>query len=148
MTTVPSLSGRRLYLDVNVFIYAMEDLAPLATVAVDVLKLLDSGAASAATSELSLAECLVKPIRVDNASLVRVYLQTFGSGPHLTVVPITRDILIAAARLRAVSSLKLPDAIHLATAALAHCDCVITNDARFVTATQTPEVILLNELSV
>jgi predicted nucleic acid-binding protein len=92
-------------------------------------------------------ECLVKPIRVNNKSLVRVYLQTFGSGPHFTVAPINRDTLIAAARLRAASSLKLPDAIHLATAGLARCDCFITNDARFGTATQSPEVVLLSELT-
>jgi len=149
MNPVRSLAGRRLYLDVNVFIYAMEGLAPFAPVAVEVLKLLDSGAATAITSELSLAECLVKPMRDNNAPLVRVYQQAFESTPHSTVAPITRDILVAAAQLRAASSLKLPDAIHLATASLARCDCIVTNDSHFLTVAQPPlTVVMLSELSV
>lgn len=44
---------------------------------------------------------------------------------------VDRDILITAARLRAEQGLKLPDAIHAATAQLTHCERWLTNDARF-----------------
>jgi predicted nucleic acid-binding protein len=44
--------------------------------------------------------------------------------------------------------LKLPDAIHLATAILTRCDCLITNDARFTAPANPLEVVPLSELSV
>jgi predicted nucleic acid-binding protein len=40
----------------------------------------------------------------------------------LQVVPVDGSIFLAAARLRATTSLKLPDAIHLATADRYRCD--------------------------
>ena len=46
------------------------------------------------------------------------------------MVPITRALLIEAARLRASSRLKLPDAIHLATALQYECPVFLTNDTR------------------
>lgn len=55
------------------------------------------------------------------------------------------EILIAAAHLRAEHGLKLPDAIHAATAQLTHCERLLTNDARFKTLSGI-EVILLSQL--
>lgn len=46
------------------------------------------------------------------------------------MAPVSRDVLLAAARLRAEIGLKLPDAIHVATAQLTGCDQFLTNDAR------------------
>ncbi len=53
----------------------------------------------------------------------------------LQVVPISNNILEAAAQLRATTKLKLPDAIHLATANLNGCDCFLTNDDSFKSVT-------------
>jgi len=44
------------------------------------------------------------------------------------MAPVSRDVLIAAARLRAETGLKLPDAIHAATAQFTGCDQFLTND--------------------
>jgi predicted nucleic acid-binding protein len=48
----------------------------------------------------------------------------------LTVGPVTREILIEAARLRGLSRIKLPDAIHAATALQKGCSSFLTNDDR------------------
>jgi predicted nucleic acid-binding protein len=45
------------------------------------------------------------------------------------MVPVSRDILVAAARLRAETNMKLPDAIHIATAQITGCSYLLTNDS-------------------
>lgn len=45
-------------------------------------------------------------------------------------MPVDRSILVAAARLRAQLTLRLPDAIHVATALAADCELFVSNDRR------------------
>ncbi|HKV12938.1 MAG TPA: PIN domain-containing protein [Thermoanaerobaculia bacterium] len=47
------------------------------------------------------------------------------------MVPVTRGVLVAAAKLRADSRMKLPDAIHAVTGILEDCTLLLTNDDRF-----------------
>jgi len=62
------------------------------------------------------------------------------------VVPVSREVLIAAAHLRADANLKLPDAIHVATAQLTGCEQFLTNDTHVPTL-RGFTVRLLSELS-
>jgi predicted nucleic acid-binding protein len=48
----------------------------------------------------------------------------------LLVLPIERSILIEAAKLQAQLRLRLPDAIHIATAISAGCPTMLSNDRR------------------
>ena len=48
----------------------------------------------------------------------------------LSVLPVERTILIEAARLQAQLTLRLPDAIHVATAVAAGCSTLLSNDRR------------------
>lgn len=48
----------------------------------------------------------------------------------LSVVPVDRAILVRAARPSPDLGLKLPDAIHVASAAAAGCDVLLSNDRR------------------
>jgi predicted nucleic acid-binding protein len=59
--------------------------------------------------------------------------------------PITLPILEAAARLRATTGLKTPDAIHAATALAAHNTLFLTNDSDFRRVPGLP-VTLLSEV--
>lgn len=81
-----------------------------------------------ATSEITLAECLVKPFADKDIFAVETYMTLLGGQPDLPVIPISRQILLSAAQLRAETKLKLPDAIHVATAKWAECSAFITND--------------------
>ena len=135
MTSAAAIApGRSLYLDTNVVVYAAEG-SPLLTSAVQALLLrMDHGELGGVTSELTLSEFLVKPLCEGNHALAEQYRQRLSPGPALTVAPVTRDVLERAAELRAAHpSLKLPDAIHAATALLTACDVFLTNDARFAT---------------
>ena len=61
MEKMSSLEGLTVYFDTNIFIYALEGFPPLDAVAARLLDFLDEGNCRGVTSELALAECLVKP---------------------------------------------------------------------------------------
>lgn len=104
---------------------------------------IDEGKIKAVTSELTLAEVLIKPMMDNNADLQKVYKETLRSSEGFSVMPINRQILIEAARLRAESeTLRLPDAIHLATASVHHCTFFLTYDKRLGTLPDFHIVIL------
>ena len=130
MGSVTLASGSRLYLDANAIIYAAETPERFPSLGV-VLDRVDLGDLSAITSALTLAEVLVMPLRKANALAVASYQNRLASGPTLTVADVSRDVLIRAATIRATTpAVKLPDAIHAATALVAGCDVFLTNDLR------------------
>jgi predicted nucleic acid-binding protein len=143
VAALTDITGTRLYLDTNVIIYAAEGTAALPASLKGALLRVDAGQLSAVTSELTLAEVLVKPLRDQDAAMIQRYESRLTSGPSLTVAPVSRGILARAAELRAgQTSLKLPDAIHAATALLHGCTTFLTNDARFETVGPLPVLLL------
>lgn len=130
MAFVIKLDGQRLYLDANVLIYAVEGFAQWADRARGLLAAIDSGLCAAVTSELSLAECLVKPVSLGRRDLIAAYEDTIRSRKWFVAAGVTRDILVKAAAIRAETRLRLPDAIHVATYDLHGCSMFVTNDRR------------------
>jgi predicted nucleic acid-binding protein len=131
MGRVSAELGTKVYLDANIVIYAIEGFADLADQIQALLQALDDAEISAVTSELTLAEVLVKPIKDQNLAAQQAYRTFLTSTPVLRVVSISRIILEEAAYLRATTSLKLPDALHLATSNLSGCDSFLSNDDLF-----------------
>jgi predicted nucleic acid-binding protein len=82
------------------------------------------------TSALTLHETLVVPIRLGNAPLADQYEAVLTEARGIRLIDISRDQLRAAARLRAATKVKTPDALHLAAAMSAGCRCFVTNDRR------------------
>lgn len=129
MALVDDLRGRRVYLDTNIFVYAVEGFARHLEELVGLFAGIEAGSLNAVTSELTLAECLVKPFMDENTTRQQVYLDLLAGRPGLSVVPISRSILVEAARMRSTSgALRLPDAIHVATAVASECGVLLTND--------------------
>ena len=81
------------------------------------------------TSELTLMEVLVGPEKTGNPEVAGAYEEFLSEGSRL--IPITQSILRSAARLRAQTNLRTPDAIHAATALAEGCELFVTNDAGF-----------------
>lgn len=122
----------RVYLDANIFIYLFEGNDDRA----GRLRSLLLGSQSAerqffATSELTLAETLVGGYRRADENLISLYDNWTISNSTVEVGPVDRNVLWRSAILRSrYPSLKLPDAIHLATAFAFECSHFLTGDSR------------------
>ena len=72
---------------------------------------IDNGKVEAVTSELTLAEVLVKPMEKELTVQQAIYIQVITQTEHLKLSPVSLDILIGSAKIRGVAKGKLPDAI-------------------------------------
>lgn len=121
----------RIYLDANVFIDAFENDDVPVTRGRTVLDHLRGGDAVGVISELVVAELLTKPLETGDKELCDAYEALFESSSTIETFPIDRHVLVQAARLRAtVKSMRMPDAIHVATAKLHNCAAFVTADRR------------------
>ena len=120
----------RLYIDTNVFIRLFESNDESSGLLAELFLAERTGRETfLATSEITLAELLVEPYRRKEYHLIQIYDNWTTTNDHITVVPISRDVLRSAAVLRSKhTSLKLPDAIHLSAAAVLRCSHVLTGD--------------------
>jgi predicted nucleic acid-binding protein len=136
-------AGARIYLDANILIHLVEGYPAKHRELDLLLQRIENADVRAVTSELSLAEVLVKPHMENNARLIDLYEGLLVSSPQLEVVPVTRQVLRQSAMLRAASGTKLPDAIHVATALDAGCGHFLSEDDRV----QVPPTMTLNTLA-
>lgn len=141
MDSVPpkwrELRGARVYVDANAWIYAREMDAKWDELRA-FLDCARTGAWKLVTSELSLAETLVWPIRNRDRRAQSEFRGHFQNAPHLVMVPLSRAILVEAATLRATRALEMPDAIHAATAKIARCSHFLTGDEELARAVHLP----------
>lgn len=143
-----TIEGDRVYLDANIFIYALEAYPAYTSVIAELFDAIDSGEILAVTSELTIAEVLIKPLAEGNSNLQNAYLDAIQSSDTLLTASINRDILIEAAKIRASNpTIRMPDAIHAATAKIIGCKTIITNDRRFQTAVGVKVAILSDMIS-
>jgi predicted nucleic acid-binding protein len=119
------ISGE-IYLDSNVFIYAMEGSDRYRR-AVEILLEKTGGRFVSTTSELTIGECL---IGAASPQLIALYLDLLNDGETVRTWPITRSIIESAAELGRELGVKLADAIHIATALVAGCTVFVSNDRR------------------
>lgn len=135
-------AGARIYIDSNIVIYSV-DRHPAYINLCDQLWLeAQNGIVEVVSSDLTLLETLVGPLRNGDISL-STRRSNLWSRHNSSLIPITRDILREAARLRAVTTgLKTPDAIHAATALLLGCGLFVSNDIGFKRILGLPLVVL------
>ena len=114
-----------IYLDACMLIYAQERNPVYGE---SILQKMDARSGSQfAISPLVKLECLVVPIRTGNMVLQRGYEVSFAAFLQL---PMSEDVYLQAAELRARFGLKTPDALHLACAQHHSCEALWTNDDR------------------
>lgn len=125
---------RKLYLDTNIFILLGEgEEDPRRNRVLDiVVSQKEETEKFLATSDLTLAELLVRPYQDGNEDLIKLYDHWIDSqNTWLDVGAVTRDVLWFAAVLRnQYPTVKLPDAIHLSTAVGLECTHVVTADEK------------------
>jgi predicted nucleic acid-binding protein len=126
--TLPSTGS--IYADVQILIYSVEkhpDYAPLLR---PLWQAVQNEHLEVVSSELTLMEALIGPLKHGDTALASDYERLFQIGVRL--LPITQPILRQAAHLRAaIPGLRTPDALHAATAMLTNCALLLTNDNGF-----------------
>ena len=81
-------------------------------------------------SVMSAMELLIRPIRAGDPQFT--YMHTFlAAYPNLTVLPMDFTVAVQAASVRAVSGIRAPDAVIIASGILAGCEAVICNDQQW-----------------
>ncbi|MBX9777487.1 MAG: type II toxin-antitoxin system VapC family toxin [Xanthobacteraceae bacterium] len=122
------------YLDSMTFIFAIEGVPAVSEPARALLSALQKNPGVGITSELTLAEVLAGSEHGLEADIKRAYLDLMVWSKFLDLIPINRTILYDSAKLRHVhkrthdKKLRLPDAIHLATAIQARCRYFVSHD--------------------
>lgn len=118
------------YLDTMGFIYSVERIEPYRSMLEPMWRQAQRGRIVVATSELTALETLVKPLREGDPVSERMYRAALDSA-EVRLIPATRPLWEEAARLRAETNLKAPDALHAASALMRGCSPFITNDSVF-----------------
>ncbi len=124
----------KIYLETNFFIRAVEGTLEAGASPRKLIELLKRRAGMAVTSEITFAEVLAPPKRPDALPLQvkrRAYLDLLLWSGFIELVPVSRSILMETADVRAVSRLKLPDPIHLASAIQSKCGYFVSADKDF-----------------
>jgi predicted nucleic acid-binding protein len=135
----------RLYVDSNVFIYLLEGEKHLQEMVQSAFRNIEDNKVSLFTSEITMTECLTGAFRAGLDDLAQNYLDLFASEGFITMLPINGDVCLAAARLGATHRLKTVDAIHLASATLAECQALLSNDSGF-RSTERLEIVRLEQV--
>jgi uncharacterized protein len=122
-----------IYLDTNCFIYSVERIDPYRAVLDTLWQAISvsNGQLVVITSELTLLEVLVKPLKMEDVTTATIFRIILRHSPDVRMSPISQAVLEESARLRATLGLKTPDALHAATALLDNCIVFLTNDPAF-----------------
>jgi predicted nucleic acid-binding protein len=78
-------------------------------------------------SVISASELLIRPIRAGTAEFT--FMHTFLTNfPSLTSLPVDLPVATQAATLRAMTGIRLPDALVIAAGLLSGCEAIVSND--------------------
>ena len=91
--------------------------------------LVATGRNPAVVSAITVTEALVRPMRATSSTAIRLVDDFLLRFPHLRIDPVTIAVAREAARIRATTAARTPEALILATAALAPAPIVVCSDA-------------------
>lgn len=119
---------KRVLIDTSVWIYHFEQHPEFAVPAGRIIENLEAGKFRGIASELTLLELSVRPLQLGRQGVADDYEVLLGHFPNLELEPISREILLEAAGLRARQRLRTPDAIQIATGLRSGATLAVTND--------------------
>ncbi len=146
MSVFKQFVGHRLYLDTNVFIYFVEAHPAFSDVLCELFAAIEDEEVSVVTSELTLAEAMVKPLSCGQPENASVYVDMLSPGSKINISPVDRRTLQRSAEVRARTGVRAFDAIHVATAMLENCHFLLSEDSRLAVPSPMRHV-RLSELS-
>jgi predicted nucleic acid-binding protein len=137
----------RLFLDTAPVIYHVERHPKYAPVVDEIFNWIDAGKLPAATSPITLVECLVVPCRLGQGQVEKDFTDLIVNGQGVTFVTLEAASARRAAALRATYNLSLADACQIAMALAAGCDAFLTNDLGLKRVTEIT-ILVIDELEV
>ena len=139
------IKGQRVYVDTNIFIYFLERHERYFDYVLPFFQAFNDGVSIAYTGDAVVAETLYKPYQINDTLRVSEFKAFFNDDEFITVLPHSKKVFELAAELSPQRGMKLIDALHYATAALAGCKFILTNDHGF-TSDEAMEIVYLEDL--
>jgi len=136
----------RLFLDSAPVIYFVERHPVYYSMLEPIFTRLDTGALTAITSPITLAECLTLPLRSRNKEVIQAFLELLGGEHSAQLVPLQRETARLAAEIRSKYNVTLVDAFQVASALEGSCDALLTNDKALSKITEM-RIVLVEGLS-
>ena len=130
MRIIEQLEGKNVYFDTNIFIYLFEGSPEYIEIIKPIMNLAELDEIKIFTSQLTLAELLVHPFKNQQTEKTQAYIEALNNPNFLSLEPITQDICIKTAEIQARHRIKLPDAVHIASALSSGCEVFLTNDKK------------------
>jgi predicted nucleic acid-binding protein len=121
-------NGDLVLVDSAPLIYLLDDHPEFASRFEGLFEAYEQGQVQIAISTIAIAEVLAGPFKHGQDVLAKRY-ETALCG--FEVVPVSQDIAVTAARLRAATGLRLPDALQAATALQIGAVALVTHDRDF-----------------
>lgn len=138
-------SVNRLFLDSAPVIYYVDMNPGYSAIMDGIFDLIRAAQIRVVTSPVTLAECLILPLRDSNLSQQQLFVDIITGQDTADFVNITSEIARTAADIRARYRLQLPDAFQIATALDAGCQAFLTNDAQLKRIVEL-RMLLISEL--
>lgn len=123
-----------IYWDTNLFVYLMEYGPEYGPRIEQIRTRMRARRDTLCTSIFTLGELLVSCYKRNSRELA-VEIRTAMQAPTVQVLPFTPEVADMYARIRAKHRVTSPDAIHLATAAIARTNLFLTNDQKLLNLT-------------
>ena len=143
LTDIGELPHGRVVVDSAPIIYLLEDDAVFAPRFAPFFERAEAGDHELVISTVTLAEVLTGPLRTGNEHLAERYRSVLTAPPTWRLVELTAAIVHRAARIRARSRLRLPDAVQVATALETSSLGVVTHDRDFSSLDMLPERVVV-----
>lgn len=133
----------KVFLDTAPVVYYVEAHPNFGEVARTAFMLISDEHIQAVSSPVTLAECVVLPIKLGQLDVQQIYKNLLTNTPGISMIDIDAAIGEQAAGLRIRYGLKLPDALQVATAISSGCDGFLTNDAALKKVKELRVLVLL-----
>jgi predicted nucleic acid-binding protein len=141
MTIEETLRGvKRLFLDTAPVVYFVEQNPEFIGRVEPIFERLDLDIVGV-VSAITLAECLVFPIKRELTDLEKAFEETIDSD-RVEFIVTDRQIAKLTAIIRAKYNFQLPDSIQIATATASNCDAFLTNDLALKKVTEIRSIVV------
>ncbi|RKL63355.1 type II toxin-antitoxin system VapC family toxin [Thermoanaerobacteraceae bacterium SP2] len=118
---------KKVLIDTNVLIYFLEGNDEFGLASKKVLTLIKNAEVKGYVSVISLAELLVKPLKMKDAKLVTEINKFINNFPNLNLVSVDKHVATVAAQIRVEYGLKMPDALIVSSAISLKCGIITVN---------------------